>query len=167
MASGREYRAGRLAPRHGAPQANRVAERFVRTVRSEGLDWLLILNQQHLERILAVPLATSLVPRMIDISQFRTARATPANDRAERWCAARPDAIRRPSRPVRAAHSRISEDSPERRGRGYADLIVRRPDAMLRRAGPTEGPDRASDRSRGRSLELGRRLCASNAAENA
>ncbi len=30
------------------------AERFVRTVRSEYLDWLLILNQQHLERVLAV-----------------------------------------------------------------------------------------------------------------
>src|SRR6202030_2598025 len=37
-----------------APQANGVAERFVRTVRSECLDWLLILNQQHLERALEV-----------------------------------------------------------------------------------------------------------------
>jgi transposase InsO family protein len=36
-----------------APQANGVAERFVRTVRSECLDWLLILNHQHLERVLA------------------------------------------------------------------------------------------------------------------
>jgi putative transposase len=35
-----------------APPANGVAERFVRTVRSECLDRLLILNQQHLERIL-------------------------------------------------------------------------------------------------------------------
>jgi transposase InsO family protein len=35
-----------------APQANGVAERFVRTVRSECLDWLLILNHQHLKRIL-------------------------------------------------------------------------------------------------------------------
>jgi len=34
------------------PQANGVAERFVRTVRSECLDWLLILNEQHLEHVL-------------------------------------------------------------------------------------------------------------------
>ena len=32
-----------------APQANGVAARFVRTVRTECLDWLLLLNQQHLE----------------------------------------------------------------------------------------------------------------------
>jgi transposase InsO family protein len=37
-----------------APQANGVAERFVRTVRSECLDWLLILNNQHLTRVLDV-----------------------------------------------------------------------------------------------------------------
>jgi putative transposase len=36
------------------PQANGVAERFVRTARSECLDWLLILNQRHLERSLEV-----------------------------------------------------------------------------------------------------------------
>ena len=37
-----------------APQANGVAERFVRTVRSECLDWLLILNDQHLEQVVRV-----------------------------------------------------------------------------------------------------------------
>jgi putative transposase len=37
-----------------APQANGVAERLVRTVRSGCLDWLLILNEQHLERALTV-----------------------------------------------------------------------------------------------------------------
>jgi transposase InsO family protein len=37
-----------------APKANAYAERWVRTVRTECLDWLLIRNRQHLERVLAV-----------------------------------------------------------------------------------------------------------------
>lgn len=37
-----------------APKANAVAERFVRTARVECLDWLLILNRRHLERVLRV-----------------------------------------------------------------------------------------------------------------
>jgi putative transposase len=37
-----------------SPKANAIAERFVKTVRTECLDWLLILNRRHLERVLGV-----------------------------------------------------------------------------------------------------------------
>ena len=37
-----------------APKANAIAERFVRTARAECLDWLLIVNRCHLERVLRV-----------------------------------------------------------------------------------------------------------------
>jgi putative transposase len=35
-----------------SPKANTIAERFVRTARSECLDWLLILNRRQLTRVL-------------------------------------------------------------------------------------------------------------------
>jgi transposase InsO family protein len=35
-----------------APQANTHAERFIRTIRAECLDWLLILGRRHLESVL-------------------------------------------------------------------------------------------------------------------
>ena len=37
-----------------APQANAHAERFVRTARTECLDWLLILGPRHFDRVLRV-----------------------------------------------------------------------------------------------------------------
>jgi transposase InsO family protein len=37
-----------------SPKANAIAERFVRTIRAECLDWLLILNRRHLEHVLRV-----------------------------------------------------------------------------------------------------------------
>lgn len=37
-----------------APKANAVAERWVRTVRQEWLDWLLIVSPLHLQRVLPI-----------------------------------------------------------------------------------------------------------------
>ena len=42
------------------PEANGVAERFVRTVRTECLDWILTLNARHLESTLAVLSITTM-----------------------------------------------------------------------------------------------------------
>jgi transposase InsO family protein len=47
-----------------APKANAVAERFVRTVRAECLDWLLIAVSRQLERTLR-----TLSPTTTDVSQ--------------------------------------------------------------------------------------------------
>ena len=83
-----------------APQANGVAERFVRTVRSECLDWLLILNHQHLERVLDVFVAHyngQASPSADAHSTHPTRRSLPPTcrrgscpaSRSSRWCGSR------------------------------------------------------------------------------
>ncbi len=54
----------RIPPR--APRANAYAERWVRTARTECLDWLLIRNAAHLHRVLAIYL-----------EHYNTARPSP------------------------------------------------------------------------------------------
>jgi putative transposase len=51
------FRSEGITPIHTpvrAPQANAYAERFVRTVRTECLDWLLIVGRHHLEHVLRI-----------------------------------------------------------------------------------------------------------------
>jgi transposase InsO family protein len=62
-----------------APKANAIAERFVRTVRSECLDWLLILDGRHLERTLRVYVHTT-TPRG-RIVRLSSARPSPTEMR--------------------------------------------------------------------------------------
>ena len=63
-----------------APKANAYAERWVRTVRTECLDWLLIRNRRHLERVLAVYLehyAFGRPHRSLDLQTPLRARRPP------------------------------------------------------------------------------------------
>lgn len=61
-----------------APQVNGIAERFVRTARSECLDWLPILNARHLERVLTV-----FVAHYNGHRSHRSLNLTPPNGRSE------------------------------------------------------------------------------------
>jgi transposase InsO family protein len=65
-----------------APKANAIAERFVRTVRSECLDWLLIVNRGHLDRVLAsTSITTPARGRIVPSSSDRPSSTTDGRDR--------------------------------------------------------------------------------------
>ena len=86
-----------------APKANAIAERFVRTVRAECLDWLLIVNRRHLERVLRVFVDHYNTPPAAPLAAIshrptrrpEAPRPAPANGR------------RRAPRPTRRPHPRI------------------------------------------------------------
>ena len=72
-----------------APQANAYAERFVRTVRAECLDWLLIVGRRHLEHVLRTYTAHYNAERphralALAPPEPRSAAARPSSARVER-----------------------------------------------------------------------------------
>ncbi len=77
------------------PEANGIAERFVRTARTECLDWLLILNTRHLERTLTV-----FVDHYNRHRPHRSLDLVPPNGRpaTEKWTGSQTLAIRRRDR---------------------------------------------------------------------
>jgi transposase InsO family protein len=78
-----------------APEANGIAERFVRTVRSECLDWLLIGGVEHLERALTV-----FIEHYNDHRPHRSLELAPPNGRPaiERYPDAQPIPVKRRDR---------------------------------------------------------------------
>jgi putative transposase len=74
------------------PQVNGIAERFVRTARTECLDWWLILNTRHLERTLAL-----FVDHDNGHRPHRSVDLTPPNGRpaTESWTGSQTLVIRR------------------------------------------------------------------------
>jgi transposase InsO family protein len=85
------------------PEANGIAERFVRTARSECLDWLLILSARHLERTLSV-----FIDHYNSWRPHRSLDLAPPNGRpsAATWTGAQTDNAET-SRPSRRAVARV------------------------------------------------------------
>jgi hypothetical protein len=89
-----------------APKANAIAERFVRTARAECLDWLLILNRGHLERVLRV---------YVDHSNARTGHSPCSRHTPTRRHHDRPEA--RSGAATNSAGSSTSTTEPPRNAR--------------------------------------------------
>jgi putative transposase len=77
------------------PQANGIAERFVRTVRSECLDWLLVSGVDHLARAL-----TTFIQHYNDHRAHRSLELAPPNGRPAvgGWSGAHAPAVKRRDR---------------------------------------------------------------------
>jgi transposase InsO family protein len=77
------------------PEANGIAERFVRTARSECLDWLLIVNARHLEHAL-----TSFIDHYNGWRPHRSLGLRPPNGRPpiEPWTNTEPMVVKRRDR---------------------------------------------------------------------
>ncbi|MGH2660308.1 MAG: integrase core domain-containing protein [Actinomycetota bacterium] len=78
-----------------APRANAFAERWVRTVRAECLDWTLVLGPRHLERILRIYVAHYNVKRPHRGLDLRTPdpRSYPADEPPDRLRVQRRDVL--------------------------------------------------------------------------
>ena len=89
------------------PNANAYAERWVRTVRTECLDWLLIIGRGHLEQVLRVYAAHYNTHRPHRALQTGTAGSTRRSERRPR----RPTMQDASTRPTRGTPPRIPSTS--------------------------------------------------------
>jgi putative transposase len=116
------------------PQANAIAERFVRTVRSECLDWLLIANARHLEHVLTV-----FIDHFNSHRPHRGLNLEPPDGRpaTEKQDGTKPIVVERRDRLAgccanigerreSASHPSVSRDGPNINGRNTHEIFSRR-----------------------------------------
>ncbi len=109
-----------------APNANAFAERWVRTVRQECLDWMLIWGRRHLERVLNEYVPQCRPPRRLGPGPGRQpARTAPHHRLGPGWAAGQ-----RPRRPPAGGGRRGGPPGPPARlplDRGRGPRLRRRP----------------------------------------